>query len=399
MKFIDIIRMSIGNLRRNRMRTILTILGVTIGIGAIVFLVSIGFGLQNLSKQRITTLEALTVIEVRAGQGPEHELTKEAVEKFQAINGVKGVSVAYYLTAKATIKGSEIQARVIGIDPKFQEVEDISVTLGKPLQDPNNKEAIVSRATLKIFELTEASEFLGKEISLDITVLDKEGKVVEVDNPATKQKLKIVGITAEDKSNYIYMPINLLQPLNLETYNSVKVKVDSKEKVKPVRQTIESLGYPTTSIEETVAQIDKIFLIIKLILGGFGMIALLVASIGIFNTMTIALLERTHEIGIMKAIGATDSDIKKMFIVEAATIGLVGGIFGVIGGYLGALLTNALVNFLAVTFGGQAYKLFEVPLWFAVGSIVFSFFVSTIAGIYPARRASKLNPIEALRYE
>lgn len=401
MKIIDIIRMAIGNLRRNKMRTYLTVLGVSIGIGAIVFLVSLGFGLQSLSVKKITAIEAINVINVDKGQTPEAQLTKETVKKFKATDGVVGVSRTYLLSAKFSLNGKETTCTLEGIDPQFSSLEDITTEggLGRNLQEGKEDEVVVTRAALKIFDFKEAQDALGKEALFKIIVLDKEKRPVETKNPAASPRLKIVGITKEDEKSYVYTNIENLEKLGIDFYSSLKVKVSSKDKIKPVKKTIESFGFPTTSIEDKIAQIDQIFLIAKIILGGFGMIALLVASIGIFNTMTIALLERTHEIGVMKAIGSNNYDIKRMFITEASIIGFLGGMLGVGLGYLVGFLINMLVNFLAVTFGGQANQIFFTPLWFTFGAVIFAFMVSTLAGIYPARRAARLNPIEALRYE
>jgi putative ABC transport system permease protein len=190
-----------------------------------------------------------------------------------------------------------------------------------------------------------------------------------------------------------------LESLGEAPYSEIKVKVAERKQVNTIRKTIESMGYPTTSVKDTVDQIDQAFIIIKSVLGGFGMVALFVAAIGIFNTMTISLLERTHEIGVMKAIGGRNRDVARVFTCEAAIIGLLGGLFGVLAGWALGLALNGLVNFIATSVGGEANDYFLLPIDFILIVIVFSFVVSTIAGIWPARRAAKLNPLEALRYE
>lgn len=152
-------------------------------------------------------------------------------------------------------------------------------------------------------------------------------------------------------------------------------------------------------MKDTVDQINQIFIVIQWVLGGFGMIALMVAAIGIFNTLTIALLERTHEIGIMKAIGGRNTDVALVFTAEASMIGFFGGIIGLTGGWVMGVLINLLVNFVATSVGGTANYLFFTPVWFASFVVLFAFTISTIAGIMPAVRAAKLDPLEALRYE
>jgi len=402
MKLIDVLRLAFGNLRRNKMRTFLTIIGVVIGIGAIVFLVSLGFGLQKMATSKITSLDALTVINVTK---PENRFTKDATSQFATLPGVEGVSVTYSLPAKAKLKedksaqeGSE--SIVYGVDPKFLKLEEVGVSLGKENFSSNTaEEAIVSKANLRIFEISDAKDILGKEIKFKVGVT--KNNVVDWNIPNNEKTYKIIGVTNEDQNAVAYVPISNLENLPIPNYNSIKVKIaqDQKTEISKTKAKIEQLGFETSSIKDTLDQINRVFLIIKIILGGFGMIALFVASIGIFNTMTISLLERTHEIGIMKAIGATDKDVKRTFLTEAAAIGFFGGLFGVLFGLLAGFLINALMNLLATSFGGQPLKIFETPLIFGAEAVLFSFLVSLIAGIYPARRASRLNPIEALRYE
>ena len=131
----------------------------------------------------------------------------------------------------------------------------------------------------------------------------------------------------------------------------------------------------------------------------FGMIALIVSAIGMFNTMTITLLERTEEIGIMKAIGASKSDISLMFVMESTLMGLLGAVGGVVIGYVGGSVINFLVNTIALRFGGEAVSLFYSPMWFVMTVIGFGAFVGFLTGVFPARSASHIDALDALRYK
>jgi len=400
MKWIDIIRMALGNLRRNKMRTFLTVAGVVVGIGAIVFLVSLGFGLQALMVRKVANLEALTVITVRPGNKEETTIKNETVDKFKSFGDVSEVSPVLSYPAQISETGKDASSETVmyGVTPKYFALEDIKIDYGKNMSGDDAKEAVISAASLKSLNLTNPDEVLGKELNFKIIQLDETGNMKKSKESDTL-KLKVVGMTKEDKVKYGYVPLSVLKTLDGEVYSSVKVKVAQRTQVGATRKAIESMGFPTTSVKDTVDQIDQAFVIIKSILGGFGMIALFVAAIGIFNTMTISLLERTHEIGIMKAIGGRNKDIARMFTMEAALIGLMGGLVGVTAGWVFGQGMNGLVNYLATSVGGQANDMFETPWNFAVIVIVFAFLVSTFAGIWPAKRASKLNPLEALRYE
>ena len=166
-----------------------------------------------------------------------------------------------------------------------------------------------------------------------------------------------------------------------------------------MRVAIDALGLTASSISETIDQANKVFRIIQLILMVFGMIALIVSAIGMFNTMTITLLERTEEIGIMKAIGASKKDISLMFVMESTLMGFLGALGGVILGFLGGLIINLLINAIATRFGGEAVSLFYSPLWFISTVIGFGAFVGFMTGVFPARKASHIDALDALRYK
>lgn len=390
--------MALGNLKRNKMRTILTVSGVVVGIGAIVFLVSLGFGLQALLVSKVANLEALTVVTVRPGNKADTTITDDTIRKFQSFGEVAVVSPTLSYPAQINEGDSSSETVVYGISPQHFDLEDIKVDYGSKFTGEETAEVIVSAASLKSLNLADSSLVLGKELDFKIIQLDDTGNVKK-GHEDDVLKLKVVGMTSEDKIKYAYLPLATIKKIDGAKYSSVKIKVAQRSQVASVRKAIESMGFPTSSVKDTVDQIDQAFVIIRSVLGGFGMIALFVAAIGIFNTMTISLLERTHEIGIMKAIGGRNKDISRMFTAEAAILGLMGGILGVLSGWLLGKGINGLVNFIAVSVGGEANSIFMTPVDFIGIVIAFSFFVSTFAGIWPARRAAKLNPLEALRYE
>jgi putative ABC transport system permease protein len=397
MKFSDIMRMAIGNLRRNKMRTLLTVAGVVVGIGAIVFLVSLGFGLQNLLVNQVANLEALTVITVRPGSQEDKTISADVVERFKGFGEAVAVSPKLSYPAQITLDDANSETIVTGVEPEHFGFEDIKVDYGEGSLAGAENAAIVSVASLKALNLTNPDEVIGKELDFKIIQVDEAGNIKKDTEDIVT--FKIVGMTAEDKIKYAYVPLKIIKDLDGEQYSEVKVKVAERNQVANVRKTIESMGFPTTSIKDTVDQIDQAFVIVKSVLFSFGLIALFVAAIGIFNTMTISLLERTHEIGIMKAIGGRNKDVSRVFTAEAAMIGLMGGLSGVAAGVMLGFVLNGLVNFIATSVGGEANSYFTTPLDFMLLVIAFSFAVSTVAGIWPAKRAAKLNPLEALRYE
>lgn len=399
MKIIDIIRLAGGNLRRNLLRSFLTISGVVVGISAIVFLVSLGFGLQELAVSKVANLDALTQLTVNPSTKEGTVLNQDAIDKFMKIKGVSAVSPLLTIPAQIKAVGSESSDTIINaVNPKYINLEDVSAAFGTDkFSSDTAKETVVSVASLKNLNLTDPSKALGQELVFSPVIVDEKGNQKE--NSVANFSLKIIGISKEETTKYAYVPSSAVEALGIKTFNSVKVKVAKRDDMAEARRAVESMGFPTSSVKDTVDQINMYFSWIKMVLGGFGMVALFVAAIGIFNTLTISLLERTHEIGIMKAIGGRNKDIALVFTMEASLIGLIGGMMGVTVGWVMGFGINAFVNFVATSVGGQANKFFSTPLWFAGTIVLFAFCVSTFAGVWPALRAAKLDPLEALRYE
>jgi len=234
--------------------------------------------------------------------------------------------------------------------------------------------------------------------------------------------LKIVGIADLDPDTMrgggqarVFLPIKLaeslhvVQPTDLrdttraldgaQTYSRLSVRIKSPKNVQVVEDAIKKMGFNTFSIVDATRGMRQFFAVLDLFLGIFGSLALAVASIGIVNTLVMAILERRREIGIMKAIGASDTDVKKLFFAEAGVMGLFGGIAGVALGWAIGRVINVGANIYLRRQHFPAEQIWSTPWWLVIGAIVFAGIVSLISGLYPAARAARLDPVQALRYE
>lgn len=237
-----------------------------------------------------------------------------------------------------------------------------------------------------------------------------------------EQKLKIVGIADLDPESMrgptrakVFLPLKLaerlhvMQPTDLreiarggndqEVYSSISVRVKNPAEIKSIEDSIKKMGFTTFSILDASQSLQKVFKVLYAFLGIFGSLALAVASIGIVNTLVMAILERRREIGIMKAIGASDGDVQKLFFAEAGAMGVVGGVIGVVLGWAIGQVINFGTNIWLKSQSIPPEHFWAVPLWLVLFAIVFAFFVSLVSGLYPAGRAAKLDPVQALRYE
>lgn len=400
MKLRDTISLSTRMFKTRKMRTFLTILGVGVGIGTVLFLVSLGYGLQNVVLSKITTADSLLSLDVTPGISSAINLSQDNVDTIVKMPHVSEVSPMANYSAQLTIEQLTGDGLVYAVGPSFFRLGGIIPQRGKVLQTDEVHEAVISSAAAKLFNL-DADKVLGKEIGLNLFMpkgTAQEGNE-EVGVIKRNEKYRVVGVIEDDTTSYAFVPMKTLSDLNISTYNQLKVKVESSQFTDVVRTSIIDQGFIVSSLSDTIDQANKIFSIVQIVLSLFGLVALIVSAIGMFNTMTIALLERINEIGIMRAIGASKMDILILFLIESLLMGLLGGIMGITIGYLGGELANVGINILANNFGGQSLNLFYRPVWFIGFIMVFSGCVGLLTGVYPARKAAKINPLDALRYK
>jgi len=396
MKYYDLITLSTRGFKTNTSRTILTILGLGVGVGAVLFLVSLGYGLQNIILNKITTADSLLTLEVSATSDLV-KLDKSNTEIIKEMPGVLEVSPIVNLAGQLIYGEETTDSTVYLINKSYFRLSGLNMSYGQELSGDESNEAVISSASAKIFGYNNASEAIGKTIKTNLFIPEDGKENVSIFNLDTEYKIS--GIINDDNSSFIYIPLAAAKDIVLPDYSNLKVRVRDENSLNLVRDTILKQGFLVSSLSDTIEQTKKIFSVIQLVLGAFGLIALIVSAIGMFNTMTIALLERTKEIGIMRAIGTSNGDVARLFLMESVVMGFLGGVGGVLIGFMGGKIFNFVVNLLAKNFGGQKLDLFYCPTWFSLSVIGFSILTGFLTGIYPARRAAKLNPLDALRYK
>lgn len=400
MLLLDTFRVSTRSFKNNRLRTFLTILGISIGIGAIFFLVSLGYGFQKLILEKIATSDSLLSLDVTQ-ESEAANLSQKTLEDLKIIENI--VEISPVLSQESQISGngftSDIKLNIV--NPSFFSLDGIEIKKGELFNEEDTDGLIISTAALKLLDIREDDSLNQGKLNLRII---KDGDFIK--NPENsnsnfiEKEYTIKGIIENETQLYVYIPIkSLSEELEFIKFNKFKVKVSSEKELIDVREQIIAKGFFVNSISDTVEQMKQIFKIAQIILSLFGIIALTVSAIGMFNTMTIALLERTQEVGIMKTLGASTVDIWRMFLTESMLIGFIGGFLGLTIGYIASRILNFGINILAKNFGGVEVELFHIPIWFVLFILIFSTLVGLITGFYPAKRAAKLNALEALRYK
>ena len=300
---------------------------------------------------------------------------------------VLGVNTA---TDNGSLPVVELASESTGVTD--QQVEKVSV------DSREKKEIVVNQSVLQLLNIDE-NDAIGKELSLSLVVV---GELLEDPNiriESAPLNYKIVGVIPDEGTPIIYVPFMDVRSLGVSKYSQLKVIAKDNGSLRDIRTTIESAGYGTVSVSDTVAQIDSLFSSFRLALSILGLVALSVAALGMFNTLTVSLLERTREVGLMKAMGLKSNEVKSLFLTESMIMGLYGGILGLLLGIgLGKLL-SLILSTLSVVKGVGFIDVSYVPISFVVFVVLLSILVGIATGYYPAKRATKISALNALRYE
>lgn len=444
----DLLDMALRNLLKRKLRTFLTILGVVIGTTSIVVMVSIGIGMNESFAKQLQEWGSLQVIDVypasggdgMGGMGLAIEINSSgsssssggkndaplldvaAVDSFRKLANVEAVSPivnGYFMLGSGKYVAD---ASFIGLDPAEMEALGYKVNSGRVLNAEDTKAIVIGGAVqfydpklswqMRWNSEQPQLELLGEQVNVSY---DWSYGTRDQDKSIKATKYEVVGtMPAEGNNSWsVIMPIKELQKLQEDQqkwqnansgssnnnqkqskeYSQVSVKVNDINKVQDVQKLIKDMGYRASSLTDQLESMKETTKMLRMVLGAIGAISLLVAAIGITNTMVMSIYERTREIGIMKVIGASLWDIKRLFLTEAAFIGFGGGI-------LGSVLSfgiSKLVNYIALQQGSTMSS--SIPIWLYLGSILFATVIGVLSGYLPAQRAMKLSALSAIKTE
>ena len=358
-------------------------------------LLSFGIGLQELVSKQVVGDESIKSIEVTTPNSRIIKLNEKAVNDLRTFSHADKVGTLFSFPSSVGLKGGASGSIVYGVDKNYIDMTTFNLVTGRLLNENDNQAAFVSQGTLKALGIDNPKDAIGQTISLTVPLNNVEAK-----NKPIKGKYEIVGVTDSKNGTEIYIPGHVFLTAGVTAYSQSKIIADSTKNVGQLRKQIESSGFETTSPIDTLDQINQIFKFFNFMLVGFGAIGMIVAVLGMFNTLTISLLERTQEIGLMMALGGRNSDMRKLFIFEALLLSVIGAATGIILAIISGLGVDAYMNHFAQNRGvSDGFSLFATPPLLVVGLMGFMVLVGLIVVYIPARRAQKISPIDALRRE
>ena len=432
MSFVDLLRTAFLNLWRRKLRAFLTVLGMVIGTSSIVVMVSLGIGMRESMVESYASMGSLTNITVMSyrfnetadgrGDYEEVKLNKKSVEAFKKIPGV--VAVMPRVTSWGMLKSGKYVSdiSIMGVDTTAAEEFGIELAEGdfpSARSSGGTYEMVLGADVLSYFydpntgrqaydkdgnpKITTDSRF---QLTFDYNNIYSSGMMMEEEtrSPGKMYRMEPSGVLSagnNDFSWYCIMDINALEKLakensdfmSLDTtnYSEVLVKCVDTESVLEIKDTIDAMGYGTNSLQDWIEQSEESLKTTQYLLGAIGGVSLLVAAIGIMNTMMMSIYERTKEIGIIKVLGCRMANIAELFLTESAYIGFFGGALGLGVSYALSFLLNRFLSSSGLTSA--------IPAYLAFGAVAFSIVVALVSGLYPAFRAMRLSPLAAIRNE
>lgn len=443
MRISDLIKMGLRNLLRRKARTALTVTGVVIGTISIVVMISIGIGMNTNFKSQVMELGSLTTITVEKYaavtdkdgnyvDSKEQAMNDALVEQLKGIDHVKSVSPI--LSANALLKCGKYQANVqiyaVSRDA-FENGDFPALTSGSyPTAENNQVIVLGSDTTMNFYPATGRGGNKQVDLTKDKVTFSFNPYQYEQDPKKKPFSMKLEDYAVMERTNnweydyFCYMDMNYFKSLykkyistiksanrkkamdSIQSYERIKITVDNIKNVTEVQDKIEELGYQSSSIAMYLKPMQQTSNMMQMVLGGIGAVAMLVSAINIANTMIMSIYERTKEIGIMKVLGCIIRDVKKLFLFEAGMIGLIGGIIGIILSYLASWAINKFGQplFQALLSGSSMYnmqstKFSVIPIWLPLLAAGFAMAVGVVSGYYPAKRATKISAIEAMKTE
>jgi putative ABC transport system permease protein len=403
-------------------RTALTTTGIIIGVAVIVTLLSITMGFQeNITEQLegIWDVKQITVLQPMQSLGIQQQqelkiLDDEAVKDIEAIEGVQAVVPSLSVSGTVEVGRYITRSTITGIDAEKGENLNYEMEEGRFIRKKDRDSMVVGYKTAeafmekKTFKKVERLDILGKKAEVIAVRRNLEGE-----EETRSFRVRVVGIIEEQgtQDDYkVYLPLEMAVDirewqsmqsniLKRQGYETLIVMAHDADDVTDVTEKIVEMGYLAFSFKQVIEGINQIFVILEIVLLGIGAIALIVAALGIINITLMSILERTREIGIMKVIGASNTDVIQIFLMETLVIGFLGGIGGVILAFFVAHGIDFGIGIYVAQQGGTVESMVVMPVWLVVFAIGFAMVVGLISGAYPARKAARLSPVEALRHE
>jgi len=395
MKFTLLLRLVIKNMLLRKLRFFFTLLAAGIAVGATVFLFSLGYGIEKISTKQLVKSDSLLQIEATSDRMAEVKLNSDIISQIKNFSETETVATSTSLAGKLINNSKTLDSPLYAVSTNFYPLAPLELAAGRFPGEPDREYLLLSEKVAQAMGGTNET-LLDKEMSFKIIVPPTLGKQTNADQ---ELKGKVIGIIKNSTNAFIYTSEDFAQISGTESASLLKIKAKDKEEIPVLRKKTENLGLKTTYIGDTLEEMNRFFSYFRLILAGFGAVGIIIALLGMFNTLTVSLMERVKEVSLLKILGSSRKTIFWLFALESLIFGLLGFILGIILFLVARVGINGFLESLARRLGNTSVGIFDTPITLLITVFIATLLLTFLTGLFPARRALKVDPLDIQRYE
>lgn len=378
-----------------KLRFAFTLLASAIAVGSIIFLFSLGYGLESISTEQLVKSDALSQIEVSSSKPTDIKLSDELISQIKSIGEVEDVASSTSLAGKITIDDKTLDNPFYAVSNNYFDLATIELSEGRLPNQQNKNYILISDKVALAFGIS-SQDIIGRKLQYELIVPPVLGG-----SESTKKSFSgtVIGTISDSQSAYAYVQDSDAVSAGAISRSLLKVKATDKNEIPALRKKIEDLGLKTSYVGDTLEQMNKFFNYFRMILAALGAIGVIIAILGMFNTLTVSLMERIREVSLLKILGSDEKTIFWMFALESLIFGFLGFLSGIIIFLISKSIIMGLFSRLAERLNNEMVNIFNTPTTLIVITFLATLALTFLTGLFPARRALRVNPLDVQKFE
>jgi len=395
MKFLLLLKIVLRNMLSSKLRFAFTLLASAIAVGSIIFLFSLGYGLESISTEQLVKSDALSQIEVSSSKPTDIKLSDELISQIKSIGEVEDVASSTSLAGKITIDDKTLDNPFYAVSNNYFDLATIELSEGRLPNQQNKNYILISDKVALAFGIS-SQDIIGRKLQYELIVPPVLGG-----SESTKKSFSgtVIGTISDSQSAYAYVQDSDAVSAGAISRSLLKVKATDKNEIPALRKKIEDLGLKTSYVGDTLEQMNKFFNYFRMILAALGAIGVIIAILGMFNTLTVSLMERIREVSLLKILGSDEKTIFWMFALESLIFGFLGFLSGIIIFLISKSIIMGLFSRLAERLNNEMVNIFNTPTTLIVIAFIATLTLAFLTGLFPARRALRVNPLDVQKFE
>ena len=395
MKFILLLKLVLRNMLSRKLRFAFTLLASAIAVGSIIFLFSLGYGLESISTEQLVKSDALSQIEATSSKPTDTKLSDEMISQIKSIGEVDSVASSTSLAGKITIDDKTLDNPFYAVSNNYFAMSSIELSAGNfPSQQDKNYVLVSDKAALAFG--IKSQDIVGQELQYQLIVPPVLGGT---DTSKKDFTGTVIGTISDSGSAYAYVQDTDAVSAGAVSRSILKIKSTNENDIPALRKKVEDMGLKTSYVGDTLEQMNKFFNYFRMILAALGAIGVIIAILGMFNTLTVSLMERVREVSLLKILGSDDKTIFWMFALESLIFGFLGFVSGIVLFLISKSIIMGLFSRLAERLNNEMVNIFKTPTTLIVIAFIATLALAFLTGLFPARRALRVNPLDVQKFE